>query len=287
MGKISKKSALFLTLTIVLSCLTILTVKPADAQSIPKPTVPEFTLKYIDRSFVEPVAYSTATDPFTGKQVTTSSGGSYIEKKTVDVTIKNQNYPNTDSGQLYYTVQTKGHFANWTTDPVDGYSFKRILASNSSYTVVTLTISPYADAVPSYQDVFIPDGGMEDFQVNAEVGYYYQVASDHFPPYYIQKFQTVEQSGWSNTLTICIPDGSVLTLPDPIDIPNHPATNTPAPTPTVTQTPTTSPTENPPAESEIALSPTTLAVIIVTVALVASAVSILAYRKYAKRAPNG
>ena len=42
MGKISRIVASLLTLTIIMSCLTLLTVKPADAQSIPKPAIPEF-----------------------------------------------------------------------------------------------------------------------------------------------------------------------------------------------------------------------------------------------------
>jgi hypothetical protein len=41
MGKISKASALLLTLIIAISCLALLTPKPADAQTIPKPSVPE------------------------------------------------------------------------------------------------------------------------------------------------------------------------------------------------------------------------------------------------------
>jgi len=48
MGKIGKTLALFLTLIIALSRLTIVLVKPANGQALLKPSVPEFTLRYID-----------------------------------------------------------------------------------------------------------------------------------------------------------------------------------------------------------------------------------------------
>ena len=48
MDKIGKTSAIFLALTIAMSCLTLPAVKPAHAQTIPKPPVPEFTAKYVD-----------------------------------------------------------------------------------------------------------------------------------------------------------------------------------------------------------------------------------------------
>lgn len=40
MGKTSKTFAVFLTLIMAMSCLTLLTVKPTDAQ-LPKPSIPE------------------------------------------------------------------------------------------------------------------------------------------------------------------------------------------------------------------------------------------------------
>ena len=46
MSKIGKTFALFLTLIIAMSCLTLLTVKPAFAQSIASPSIPQFSVKY-------------------------------------------------------------------------------------------------------------------------------------------------------------------------------------------------------------------------------------------------
>jgi hypothetical protein len=244
----SSKTISLLILTLLAS--NILTIEFADAQSIPKPSVPEFTVKFVDRSFIEPQINTTTIDPFTGKQVTTTSGGYPVENPTIDVTIKNQDYPKIDLGngnisELYLIVQTKGHFANFgTTSYADGYSYTRTLPSNSSYTVVTLTISPYATAVPTYKNVFIPDNGTEDFQVHALVGYYYEVPSDHFllPPYV--KFQTIEESGWSDIHTINLTDGSVsitpFTNPPPTPTPTY-SVNSPTATPVLTSTAATSP----------------------------------------------
>ena len=70
MGKIGKTFAIFLTLIVAMSCLTLLTVKPVNAQSIPKPSVPEFTLQIADHSYDVPAKTTSTTDPYTGKTTT-------------------------------------------------------------------------------------------------------------------------------------------------------------------------------------------------------------------------
>ena len=108
MGRISKTFALFLTLITVMSCLTIVMVKPPSAQSIPKPSVPEFTVQLVDRSYDEPPTYQ--KDPSTGQDKLVWIGG-HIDNKTIDFTIKNQPFIpyKTDEKQyrtiLQYTAQ--------------------------------------------------------------------------------------------------------------------------------------------------------------------------------------
>ena len=63
--------AFLLALLIVMSSLTILMVKPANAQTIPKPSVPEFTAKFVDHSYI--VSASTTVDPYIGKEITHQS----------------------------------------------------------------------------------------------------------------------------------------------------------------------------------------------------------------------
>ena len=209
MSKISKTVALILTLTIAMSCLISITVKPANAQTIPKPSVPEFTVNYVDRSYDVPIEYHTSTDPFTGEEVTTSSGGNHVTSKTIDITIKNIPYSDIYLDdekviKLYYAIRTKGHFADWTPVASGGYSFTRVLASNSDSTIVTLRIGNRDnDILMDYADVVIQEGGQEDFQVNAQAGHKYMTYAGLYPMG--SEFEQYAESGWSNTQTITIP----------------------------------------------------------------------------------
>ncbi len=50
-------------------------VNPANAQSIPKPSVPEFTLRYVVQPYYIPATTPTYTiDPYTGEQKIQASG---------------------------------------------------------------------------------------------------------------------------------------------------------------------------------------------------------------------
>jgi hypothetical protein len=114
MGKISKTIAIFLTLTIAMSCLTLLTAKPTNAQTISQPSVPEFTVKVIDYSYDVPATYS--IDKFTGQTITHE--GYHVDNQSVTVIVKNQPftpYKNNITYHLCYNLQTKGHFeeGNW------------------------------------------------------------------------------------------------------------------------------------------------------------------------------
>jgi hypothetical protein len=54
MGRISKTVALLLTLIVVMSCLSLLMVKPTNAQLIPAPSVPQFTVKFVEWTYFVP-----------------------------------------------------------------------------------------------------------------------------------------------------------------------------------------------------------------------------------------
>jgi hypothetical protein len=231
-----------LLLIAILTVSSLIMVGSAFAQSAPKPSVPEFTVEFVDRSYDVPVTYTTSTDPFTGQPVTTSSGGNHVTNRTIDVKIKNQPYSkvNTENGnvvQLYYAVRTKGHFTDWTPVASGGYSFTRVLASTSDYTVVTLVIGSENDILMGYADVVIPDGGQEDFQVNAQAGYEYLYGRNAV--IFGTKFETVEESGWSSTQTITLGEGqapvsSPASTPTPT-APNMGPTSPPSQEPLLTQ----------------------------------------------------
>ena len=48
MDSITKSFALILIGIMAISCISLLTVKSASAQTIPRPSVPEFTAKVVD-----------------------------------------------------------------------------------------------------------------------------------------------------------------------------------------------------------------------------------------------
>ncbi len=59
----NKSSALLLILLSIL--LSVIMVLPVSYSSIPKPSIPEFTLKFLDNSYDVPPTYG--IDPYTGK----------------------------------------------------------------------------------------------------------------------------------------------------------------------------------------------------------------------------
>jgi hypothetical protein len=221
--RLSSKS-LVLSLLVLLLIPSVSLVKQANAQSIPKPSIPEVTVEFVDRSYDVPATYTNTTDPFTGQQVTEKHGGYRVWNETIDVTVKNQQYTPIDLGNgttitLYYSVRTKGHFVDWN-DTLNGYVFKRIASSTSEYTVITFILRSFVsgggyyasanvnpDELPDIQpeDLQIPQGATEDFQVKAEIGYLYPVYSGHLlePPTWV--FASFAESDWSDIQTLTVP----------------------------------------------------------------------------------
>jgi hypothetical protein len=212
MDKVSRSLALLLI--VVIGAVSMLAIQPTFAQSIPQPSAPQFTVKFVDRSYDVPNTYRTTTDPFTGKQVTANYGGYHVTNKTVDITIKNRPYSsiNLQNGnlvQLYYAVRTKGHFTDWSPEASGGYSFTRVLSSTTGDTVVTLRIgSCDNDILMDYADVVISEAGQEDFQVNAQAGYEYPYSGGHILPLGIE-FALLAESGWSGTQTVSFSNDQV------------------------------------------------------------------------------
>jgi len=234
MRKIGKTFALFLTVIMAMSCLTLLTVKPADAQAIPKPSVPSFTVKVVDRSYDVPATVTYSTDPFSGKQVSYSSGGYHVTNKTIDVAIQNQHFsPITGNGStvdLYYTIRMKGHFGNdWqeksisSIRPADSYcpwpieyQTTKIHPSASEFTMITFIFGE--------NGLNLRQGDKMDFQVKASAGYnYFMWNTDHmFPIYDGTIFKSYQESDWSptQTLTISASSSSSTQTPNPSSTPS-------------------------------------------------------------------
>ena len=67
MGSSGKSFALILILIMAISSLSLLVLKPANAQIIPKPSVPEFTVQFVvDTSYIAPT-YTIKSLRTTGK----------------------------------------------------------------------------------------------------------------------------------------------------------------------------------------------------------------------------
>jgi hypothetical protein len=123
MRNLNRTLTLILIGVIAVSCVSLLSVKPANAQSLTTPSVPEFTVKFVDRSY--DAAPSTTTNPYTGQQITNEAH--HVENRTIELTIKNQPFTsyqqNGENISFYYNVREKGPYEeNWTNVyTVDNY----------------------------------------------------------------------------------------------------------------------------------------------------------------------
>ncbi len=158
--------------------LNLIVVNPAFAQSIPKPSVPEFTVKFA----------GTFSIPLTGYSL-----------PSANITIKNQPFtPYTDQHvnkiNLYYIIQWKENSSNsWQQDELP------LTESNSNYTVLPLALIRSGAPPPS---------GQVDFQVEAVIGYITYIQGSVPQGEYIPPTYTGEFSGWSNTQSIIVINNS-------------------------------------------------------------------------------
>lgn len=230
MGKFSKNISLLLVTILVISSLMM--VEYVSAQTIPIPSVPEFTLKVVEHPY--DIAPTTTIDPYTGK-TTITNYGYHVENKSVEIAIKNQpfnsfNDINGNSIGLYYNVTVKGHFeTNWIY--YFNNSYRGLLnASDSDYTVISIPFGYHPTVPLGGYPLEGVNSGQLDLRVQAQIGYYNKEYTGMFAPVPGGDFYflfTGETSDWSNTQTITIPDGSISTSTSP-----NPTSN-PTPTPTV------------------------------------------------------
>jgi hypothetical protein len=180
MERIGKGFCLLLIVALAISMFII--VKPANAQSIPKPSTPEFTIQ-------------------TQTQANTT---------TITLIIKNQpfdaasQYPN----GFFYNVAISVDGKNWSElyhveDASEWYPQQ----SNSSTTVLTYVAGEtvYYPRDTSQGVGVIPKSGEVAFQVQAMIGHRDRGAFQNgFIPYVL----VGETSDWSNTQTITLPASS-------------------------------------------------------------------------------
>jgi hypothetical protein len=223
-------------------------VEPAYSQSIPTPSVPLFTVKFVNASYSV-----TTTNPYTGQSET-----QLISNNSIEVTIKNQPLDYSNNGlpcQIYFNIRVKPHFVNsdnWTeVYPLENltssqanangvFSFAWYISpdspvqSNSGYTSITFPVVPTIVYQASGYDIrkfsgeegggsaflsAVPSGGQLDFQVEALVGHnstYWFIQHPLYPTiggYSAPAVAYDSTSGWSNTKTVTI--GETSTSPSP------------------------------------------------------------------------
>ena len=186
MGNTSR--AFSLLLVVILAASSLIMVESASAQSIPKPSLPEFTLKLIDHSYDVPERMATTIDPFTGKPYNFTMPGYHQENKTIEITIKNP------SGAAYYNFRWKGHSENeWSYEPLkpaNPYSldYMKYVPYNASTSTIIKDI-PYNASTSTFTSFTlyfvkvnaIPTGGEMDIQVQALYGNFNAGPSEYQP----------------------------------------------------------------------------------------------------------
>lgn len=242
MGSISKGFSLLIV--VILAVSSLMMIESANAQLIPSPSVPEFTVKFISSPYSV-----TTTDPYTGKSITQQ-----YDNKTMQISITNQQYTysNGSTFYLYYNIRTKGHFAqDWTElyptfqlwANAQAYESSNYMNDKMPYIALTAEDPENSrfglpQSKSAFTTISLPTpalSGQVDFQVKAMVG----INSTFFDPTNNIVYDPadggvdrpavayVTSSDWSNIQTINLNDGSVSVSPS-----SNP-TQTPSPTPSV------------------------------------------------------
>lgn len=231
--------ALLLTVLIATSSMALLIAKPAAAQSVPTPSVPQITLRFVDAPYIV-----TSTNYSTGQTETRQVSNRYVE-----VIVKNQPFDYANSSyHVYYNVRFKPNFdtsgwwmqegiMNASSSPPDKNGVQSyasylpgMTVKQSSGEQTTLTFA-LLDAAGGY-DVgyyengqegcgqFFPSDGKVDFQVRALVVHDSQLWA-HFldiysAPYKSEGFVSAvaydSSSDWSTTQTL---DLALYPTPEP------------------------------------------------------------------------
>jgi hypothetical protein len=212
----SMSRTITITLLLVLAASSMLCFETANAQSVPTPSVPTFSLAFIDHSYDMPGR--TVDDGYIGPHYVPAH---HDRNGTVEITVANQPFTpyvdaNNHTVDLFFHFRCKGHLdSTWIVTPDDGFSVTYLETSSTQYTVFSYWINEewvgdHSGRVPN-----IPQDGKIDFQVEAFIGYSDTICTsiarraDDYHTYFVGQV-----SGWSNTRTISLNDGSTSSSTD-------------------------------------------------------------------------
>ncbi len=238
---VNMKKSLTSILILVMVASSIIMAQNASAQTMPKPSVPQFSIQVVDHSYDVPTTYS--TDSYTGKQITIP--GYHVDDIRVEGKIKNQHFtpytipnPNSTNSNLdiefYYNISYKGHFGTeWRQ--LDGSEDVDFLKQSYS--------SEFTDFNISRNDgIDLQDGSQIDVRIKAVIGF----ETWGFVAAWPYRILNGEDSGWSSTLTITVSKNAtsdnmyastIDSLPYPT-LTSPQSLSTPTPTSSVSPTPT-------------------------------------------------
>ncbi|NLF88873.1 hypothetical protein GX563_08640 [Candidatus Bathyarchaeota archaeon] len=183
-----KTFALILTLIITMSCLTLLSDKPVNAQTTPKPSAPEFTVKF---AYAEHLYENNKT------------------YRTIEFLIKNQPI---DRNLLLFDIRVKKANTTDNWQVFREFSAANYMGSNQTeydmLLALNLTKIVFAEGSPGIfyypqKNYMHFDSGDLRVQIKAVVAKYVFPAPDNpYAGYYDIK----AESDWSNTQTITVPE---------------------------------------------------------------------------------
>ena len=180
-------TVLMLIACLVASCLIVLVVPSVSAQENFKPSVPQFSVKVIDKSY---------------------SGTNTVDR-SMEVSIKNQQFTpytdaNGDAYNLYYTAQYRTESSAEQDEGWGEVYYQPFVQSDSQYTAKRCVLYGFDESI---------FGSWMEFRVKVELGClknyyntdgYMLVGSD---------FVVVASSGWSSIQKVTVTDESWTLLP--------------------------------------------------------------------------
>jgi hypothetical protein len=191
MGCIRKGFSLLLF--VILAVSSLIMVESVSAQSTTDLYIPQFTVRIVAHPYDVPPSQS--IDPYTGE--VTNQNGYHVENATIEMKIKNQP---SNNPYLYYGIGRKGHFEQTWVRNTDEHSPK---PTNSDYTILSFPI------------IYVPKSKV-DYQVETFVGLnVYHPPTGGTPIGSGWYFTIKQESGWSETQTLTIPDTSASASPNP------------------------------------------------------------------------
>jgi hypothetical protein len=266
-----KKALLIVIAALIVSLVAGMHVVAAA----PKPSVPEFTVKLINSSYV--TSATNIIDPYLGQTVTHPS--QRTEARTIEIRIKNvpftpfelENGSNTYNAQFFYNIRFKGHFEEEWRD-VYNPNVNGFLGRDFGAETLFSQQGEYSDTEGlemTSQGMYttFPPNAQMDFQVKAMIGYIHHVVA---MPFSADVFEG-ESSDWSSTQTIIIPAASASPSASPTPTSTLLSSSSNSGSPAITSSPSAT-QQTQPEQPEASLLPyvlvTVAAVIIAFVAVV-------------------